>query len=256
VRDLIDFFCRAVRLRNTPRICVFADAMRVDSFACQLWRENALKAVRRAGRYSVGLSGGQSPISFYQLLSREENLPWDKTHIFLADERYVPLDHPDSNGGAIKKNFLNLINIPSSNIHLIETDMLSLELAAQQYEQTLRKYFSLPFGQWPRFDLFVLGVGEDGHTASLFPDSVIDAADRLVLSVSSAKVKHSRLSLSLSVINSARCVVFLIKGKNKANIFKEIRRRDCPLPAALVSPNKGKLYFLLDQDVGGVAGFK
>lgn len=139
--------------------------------AAQEFHRLAEAAVRARGRFSVALSGGNTPRAVYSLLAGEHRqLPWDGIHIFFGDERHVPPDDPDSNFRMASESLLSKVPIPQKNVHRIRAE-LDAEAAAKEYEQELREFFQLMDHGWPRFDLVLLGLGDDGHTASLFPGS-------------------------------------------------------------------------------------
>ncbi|OGV48445.1 MAG: 6-phosphogluconolactonase [Lentisphaerae bacterium GWF2_52_8] len=199
------------------------------------------------GRFSIAISGGQSPKGlFAQLASKRWSnaICWDKTDIFWVDERCVPLGSPDSNEGTAREILLSKIAIPSSNIHAMQTSMHAPEQAALEYENTLRNFFgeNTPF---PQFDLILLGMGADGHTASLFPrDKALDEEVRWVLPIQnppgSASPCVPRLTLTLPVLNSARNIIFIVVGKEKITLAENIiagSPETASLPAALLRPN-------------------
>jgi 6-phosphogluconolactonase len=179
-----------------------------------------------------------------------EMLPWDKTHLFLVDERVVPWEHRDSNYHMLRETLLNYIPIPQENIHPIPTDRTSLQTSAKAYEEEMKIFFNLQSGQYPEFDLILLGIGEDGHTASLFPGTpVLDDTLHLAAAVSMDDIRHPRITLTLPVINNAKHILFLVIGKNKASVLRKIiNKEDVSLPASMVHPNKGKLIFVTDRE--------
>jgi 6-phosphogluconolactonase len=202
--------------------------------------------------FTIALSGGRTPAVLYQLMAGKysSQIPWDKVHIFWGDERYVPANHADSNFAMASKMLISHISIPAQNIHPVPTELKPIEKAAGAYEQMLKKYFkNSPF---PCLDLILLGVGEDGHTASLFPgDSAIEM-HRLVMPVIAPAnyPPRDRITLTLPVINSADNVFFIAAGSEKGKVVRSIledretaRRR---YPAAMVQP-KGRIIWFLDN---------
>ncbi len=173
-------------------------------------------------------------------------------HFFWADERFVPHDHTESNYRVLKENLLGRIPIPSENVHPVGTDESSISISVRTYENEIKQFFQLSENKLPEFDLILLGMGEDGHTASLFPGTeVLKERDRLVASVRDQKHNYLRITLTLPVINKAENIAFLISGKNKASVVKKvIHDKDACLPASLVEQEKGNLFFLLDEDAG------
>jgi 6-phosphogluconolactonase len=167
-------------------IRVYGNAQELSRFAAEQFVALAIEAQRRKGLFTVGLAGGSTPKTLYELLGNENELYrselcWEKIHVFWGDERHVPTDHPDSNYRMAREGMLSKVPLPSNNIHRIKSEMDDAHAVAAEYEQTLREFFGLAGGEFPRFDLLLLGMGSDGHTASIFPYSdVINENDRLV----------------------------------------------------------------------------
>jgi 6-phosphogluconolactonase len=212
------------------------------------------QSVGHSGRFTVALSGGSTPKSLYHLLAGpaySERVPWHKVHFFWGDERCVPPAHRESNYGMAKAALLSKVPIPEENVHRMAGEK-EPPVAAAEYEQTLSEFFALAAGTWPRFDLMLLGVGEDGHTASLFPDSdALENRERLVVATYVEKLKTYRLTLTLPVINHAANIWFLVAGASKAAIVSRILKADppsCRLPAARVAPVDGRLIWFITHD--------
>ncbi len=232
------------------KVLIFQAREKLYDFFIQNWKEISERAIKQRGIFTVALSGGETPVEFYRRLSDSEDLlAWDKTHIFLTDERFVPFDHPDSNYGMIRANLLATVGIPRKNIHPIPIRR-SVETSAKSYEENLKTFFQLKQGDLPEFDLIVLGIGKDGHTASIFPgNSSLLEKSHLVVPVSKDAFTHQRITLSLPVINRAREIIFLVLGKSKAPTVKKVLEdSEKHLPASLVQPTSGRLFFLLDKD--------
>jgi 6-phosphogluconolactonase len=170
---------------------------------------------------------------------------------FWGDERHVPPTDPDSNYRMADETMLSKIPVPAANVFRIKAENPDAEAAALAYEQTLQKFFALEAGQFPRFDLILLGMGPDGHTASLFPGTgALHEKSRLVVANWVEKLKASRFTLTLPVLNSAACVVFLVSGTDKASALHAVLEGDAPgeqYPAKLVRPTNGKLIWLIDR---------
>jgi len=235
-------------------VLVFQKREKLYDFLIKKWGEISGKAIQEKGIFTVALSGGESPVGFYQRLAYSKNLfPWSNTHIFLADERFVPFEHPDSNYGMIRKDLLSRISLPPQNVHPIRI-FQTAEISAEKYEEDLRVFFNPEKVGFPEFDLILLGIGEEGHTASLFPgDSALLETQRLTAAVHLDKEKHDRVTLTLAVINRARQVIFLVSGREKSEIIKEVLERpESNLPASMVRPVKGELFFLLDKEAGSL----
>jgi 6-phosphogluconolactonase len=237
-----------------PKVCVFDHQNEISDFVIRTWDKVSRRAIERKGAFIVGLSGGKTPGDLYHRLSNtKETLSWDKTHVFLVDERFVSFEHPDSNYRMLKETLLDHIPIPQDNIHPIPTERSTPEASATAYEEDLKKVFRLSKNRFPEFDLLILGIGEDGHTASLFPGShVLNDRKSLAASVPLDETKHSRITLTLPVINHARHILFLVTGKNKAPVLRKILyEEDGSLPASMVHCKKGGLIFALDREASG-----
>jgi len=228
---------------------IFADPEEMAAFGLKIWEDVSSRSIDERGVFTVALSGGRTPLVFYRRLARSDHaLPWDDTHIFLVDERFVPFDDPESNYGTIKKTLIDPLHIKSGNIHKILPEGSASD-AACRYEDELVRFFAPTKGMPPVFDLIMLGIGKDGHTASLFPGAFPQDEESLVIRTSPHNAKHERVTLNLPVINSARNVVFLVSGKNKAEAVREvIEEEQALLPASLVAPAAGRLLFLLDTE--------
>jgi len=206
-------------------------------------------AIAARGRFDVALAGGGTPRTTYKLLATPElagQVDWSRVHVFWGDERSVPPTHPDSNARMACEALLEPVGIPETNIHRIRGEW-SPEVAAQDYEREVRDIL----GKQPRFDLILLGVGADGHTASLFPGSAaLQERERLVMAAYVEALRSWRVTITLRLINAARHVLILVSGASKAEALARIRSGH-PLPAALVSPVDGELTWLVDQAAAG-----
>jgi 6-phosphogluconolactonase len=231
-------------------VSVFDKRGELYDFLIQKWKEISEKAIEKKRIFTVALSGGETPVEFYQRLELSKNLlAWDKTHIFLVDERFVPFEHPDSNYGMIRKDLLTRISLPSSNVHPIRI-FQTPQISAEKYEEDLRSFFDLGNNDFPEFDLILLGIGKEGHTASLFPGNpALFETSRLAAAVNLDVSKYDRISMTLPLINRADNVVFLILGQSKSLIIRRIlEESECGLPASLVRPIGGRLFFFLDRE--------
>lgn len=221
--------------------------------------QSAGEAVSHRGRFSVALAGGDTPRTLYRYLASpafSDKIPWAKVHLFWGDERAVPPDHPESNYRRVYETLISKVSIPSENVHRMPGERSNLEAAARAYEEELRSFFEPPKGGWPSFDLVLLGIGSDGHTASLFPGSaVLKESVRWVAAPYVENLKAARLTLTLPVLNHARQAIFLVAGKEKAPIMREILLMDTPPtdpPARRVQLRKGRPLFFLDRDAAGL----
>ena len=213
----------------------------------------AKEAVAQRGRFTIVLSGGSTPKNLYNLLATNARtvLPWDRMFFFWGDERHVPPTDPESNYGTAEETMLSKIPVAAGNVFRIPTENPDAAAAAEAYEHTLRKFFQLGPGEIPTFDLILLGMGPDGHTASLFPGTAgLQEKSRLVIANWVDKLKASRLTLTLPVLNAARCVAFLVSGTDKAAVLRTVLEEDAPAeqyPSKLVRPSNGKLIWLVDR---------
>lgn len=232
----------------------FADLAGLSRFAAELIREEATAAAARHEKFSMALSGGRTPRTLYKILIEEpfgSSLPWGSMHLFWGDERCLPLESPDSNVGLAREILISRIDIPTENVHpprLIDRDGA---VAATEYQAELARFFRPGPGAWPVFDLILLGLGTDGHTASLFPgDEALNEKERWVVRVQgrTASPPMPRLTLTLPVINRARTVVFLVSGAEKLGVVEAVLGRAeaaARYPAAMVRP-AGRLVWLLN----------
>jgi 6-phosphogluconolactonase len=209
------------------------------------------------GLFTVALAGGSTPKTLYELLANANEpyralLCWERIHFFWGDERHVPPDHPDSNYRMASESMLASVPVPLENVHRIKSEMADAGKAAEKYERTLREFFTLAAGQFPRFDLILLGMGSDGHTASIFPNSdVINEKERLVVAPWIEKLKSYRITLTLPVLNSAASVIFLVTGAEKAKALRDVLEGDYrpeSLPVQLIRPTKGNLFWMADRE--------
>ena len=219
--------------------------------AAELFVAKSNAAVADKGFFSVALSGGSTPKLLYELLvdpneAFREKIPWPSIRFFWSDERHVPPDHPDSNYRMANEAMLSHVPVSPDNVHRVMTENPNAEEVAKAYEQTILKFVP---GSPPRFDLILLGLGNDGHTASIFPGSeVLDGTKRLVAAPWVEKLKAFRITMTLPLINNAASVVFLITGTQKAQIVKAILQGSTAYPAQEVRPINGKLIWMLDRE--------
>jgi len=231
-------------------ILTFRDIDEAAKAIIKRWYSIAEKAINKRGFFTVALSGGKTPIALYRKLAGlPDVLPWFDTFVFFVDERFVSSDHPDNNQRMIHESLLGRVGIPQKNVNNIITGKGNPVHAAMAYEDQLKDLFEISNGELPEFDLIILGIGADGHTASLFSDDTAkDEKDRLVLSAHSKHASYDRVTLSVPVINNAQNIFFLVTGKEKAAIVKKVIDHDRSLPASMVNPPSGTLSFYLDQE--------
>jgi 6-phosphogluconolactonase len=232
---------------------VVPDPAALFQAAANEFASRAIASVKTAGRFTVALAGGSTPKSFYSLLASNDRdrLPWDKMFFFWGDERHVPPDHPESNYRMACDALLSKVAVPAGNVFRIPAENPDANRAAEAYEQTLRDFFHPPAGTFPRFDLILLGMGPDGHAASLFPESkALHERSRLVVANWVEKFRTDRLTLTLPVLNQSSTVMFVVSGQDKAAALKEVLEGTQPpefYPSKLVHPTNGDLVWLVDQ---------
>ncbi|MGE5617794.1 MAG: 6-phosphogluconolactonase [Sphingomonadaceae bacterium] len=265
-------------------LIVKPNLQRLSEAAAGLFAELAADAIARRGRFAVALSGGSTPKRLYQLLANapwREQIDWGRCHLFWGDERLVPADHPDSNYRLARETLLRRLPIPLGQIHRVPVEVGVGESVAAAYEAEMRRFFvedtarqhphadeeraagdeaapgdseprhlSGGSAETPRFDLVLLGLGSDGHTASLFPGhSAVEEQVRWVVATPSGRLPPpvDRVTLTLPVINAARAVLFLVAGADKAPVLRQVLAGEASLPASLVRPSDGELYWLVDE---------
>ncbi len=233
-----------IRTLNTPQ--------ELFEVGAELVAHAAKEATDDRGRFTIALSGGSTPRNLYNLLATNArtSLPWDRMFFFFGDERHVPPTDKDSNFRMANEAMLSKLPIPEGNIFRVPAENPDAAAAAEAYEQSLRKFFALEPGQLPVFDLILLGLGPDGHTASLFPGTAaLQQKSRLVVANRVEKFDTFRITFTLPVLNAARTVAFLVSGTDKAPALQAVLQSDYPgeqYPAKLVHPANGKLIWLVD----------
>lgn len=236
---------------SDPGDCIFESAEALARAAADWLCE---KAMASSGRFAICCSGGSTPRRLYELLAQPTvvtTFPWSRVHWFWGDERFVPHGHPDSNYGMTRVALLSKVPVPAANIHPMPTEGLTPEQGAAVYEKTLRDYYGaeVPDAARPLFDVTLLGIGDDGHTASLLPgQSALEEARRWVVAVPSGR-SEPRITLTYPVLNSSRDAVFLAVGRGKRSIVRKARSGDRTLPAGRIEP-VGRLHWFVDRDAG------
>jgi 6-phosphogluconolactonase len=213
----------------------------------------ANQAVSQRGRFTIALSGGSTPKNLYALLAANarSSLPWTQTFFFWSDERHVPPNHADSNYRMAEEAMLATVPVAPENVFRVPAENPDAGAAAEAYEKTIGDFFASPAGELPRFDLILLGMGPDGHTASLFPGTAaLQEESRLVVANWVEKMKTHRITFTLPLLNAARCVAFLVSGTDKSSVLHEVLEGKAPAeeyPSKLVQPTDGKLIWFLDR---------
>ena len=239
-----------------PEIKTFDSGDSLDRFAAETIISLAQKAVSERDEFHLVLSGGGTPTPIYKLLAHSEfvgRLPWPQTHVYWGDERNVPAEDPGSNYGQVRTILLDRVPIPRTNIHRIKGE-LSPEEAAADYRQQLR-HLGIGQAPWPIFDVVMLGMGGDGHTASLFPGSIAPLEESTPIMAVQADYEDrpaNRVTMTPLVFNTARCIIFIVKGHNKARTVASVING--PLdrdrwPIHRINPLSGKVLWLVDNEV-------
>ncbi len=231
-------------------ITIAPDQQALAQLAAERFIRIANQAIEQRGQFSAAVSGGSTPKALHHQLAasnRQIQIDWQATHIFWGDERGVPPDHPDSNYRMVQETLLDQIKIPADNIHRIQGE-LPPEQAAAVYQSELFHFFA---PNNPRFDLVILGLGTDGHTASLFPHtSALNKTALWVTENQAVQLDRWRITLTAKAINAARQVIFLVSGEGKAEILKTVLEgphlpQDYPVQR--INPANGKIFWLIDE---------
>ncbi|MEO0646590.1 MAG: 6-phosphogluconolactonase [Cyanobacteria bacterium J06650_10] len=233
-----------------PTVEILTDKVALIERAHELTIETVQNAIATRGKATLALSGGSTPKPLYASLIRAE-LPWDKIFIFWGDERYVPHDHEKSNVRMTRETWLNHVPIPAENVFPMPTNANDPEADAQKYDKTLQTFFQLSPGEFPAIDFVLQGMGDDGHTASLFPQTqALDVTDRLI-----TVGNHNgepRITFTAPLINNGKKVVFLVAGENKQSALSQVFSADAApkaYPSKLIQPENGP-HWLLDAAAG------
>lgn len=236
-------------------IKIFQNPEELNLYAAVKFIAAGNAAIEQNGRYSVALAGGSTPKALYKLLASEElrtQLDWRKVFFFFGDERDVSIDSEESNFRMAYESILKPLEIQPENIFRWQTEFGNAEKTAENYAQTIKSFFDLSENEFPRFDLILLGMGEDGHTASLFPFSEgLRENEKIAVVNFVEKFNTNRLTLTFPVINNASNIVFLISGSAKADALREVLRGESQpekFPSQNVNPKDGNLFWLVDRE--------
>lgn len=240
----------------TAEVRVVSDITELATEAAELFTWFGQQAMRAGGPFRVALSGGSTPKALYQILAKPEvsgPLDWTRTEFFFGDERCVPPDDSESNYSLASRGLFQPLKISEDRVFRMEGELPSAESASRKYEDLIRKAFRSPAPLVPRFDLILLGMGDDGHTASLFPGTAaLEERSRLVVPSTSPKGVAQRITFTVPLINEAAAVMFLVSGESKAaparTILEPKQGERERLPAGLIRPQTGRLIWLLDRD--------
>jgi 6-phosphogluconolactonase len=241
-----------VQASASSEIRIFEDAAKVAEAAASSFIKLAREAIAESGRFTVALAGGSTPKHAFELLASEpfrQQLDWSKVHVFFGDERTVPPDDAESNYRMANEALLSRVSLPAKNIHRMN-GVGDAVANARLYEDELRTFFN--DAAWPSFDLVLLGMGDDGHTASLFPDTkALAEQEEWVAANWVEKLGTYRLTLTLPAINQAAHILFLVTGENKAERLKDVLSGEQTLkerlPAQLIKPLDGSLEWFIDK---------
>lgn len=234
---------------------ILPDSLALAQAAANTIKRAARIAIEERQKFTLALSGGSTPKAIFQLLAQEhaadvERIEWDKVHVFFGDERCVPADHPESNFRMAHEILLSKVPAPSANIHRIHTE-LGPVAAAQAYEKTLNSVCRPDRGQLPSLDLVMLGMGTDGHTASLFPETgALDERQSSVVANWVPKLNTHRVTFTYPLINSAKEILFISGGAEKAGMLRNVLRGHSGTtryPSEEIRPTGGKLVWMIDE---------
>jgi len=237
--------------QSNYEVLICADAAELARESARRFAELAEVFISDVGRFTVALSGGSTPKAMFQILAEKpfaDSLLWRSIYFFWGDERCVPPDHADSNYRMANETLLSKVPVPRENIFRIPAEDEDPQRAAARYSETLRKFFA---EEWPHFDLVFLGMGADGHTASLFPGTAaLRVNDRAVVANYVEKFQSWRITLTADAINKARNIIFLVAGEDKAPALKEVirgPRNSEQYPSQLIAPFYGALLWMIDE---------
>jgi 6-phosphogluconolactonase len=242
---------------RTPDITVAADADAVYRAAAGVFARASADAVAARDVFSVALSGGSTPKGLYSLLATDETfrsaIAWDRGEFFWSDERHVPPDHPESNYRMAQDALLSGVPVKGNRIHRVRAELPDASVAAIAYEVDIRRTFDA-YGSIPRFDLILLGLGADGHTASLFPGTAALGERSRLVTANQVPALGERITMTYPLLNAARLVMFVVAGAEKAAAVRAVLQPDpdAPaLPARLIKPEDGEVVWVLDREAAG-----
>ena len=240
-------------MAEAREIRVLPDTESLFQASAKEFASQAEAAIKAQDRFAVALSGGSTPRGMFSLLAANyrDRLPWDKVYFFWSDERHVPPDSSDSNYRMAYESLLSRVPVPQTNIFRVPAEKPDAHEVAAEYDETVRQFFQIPQGTFPQFDLILLGMGPDGHTASLFPEtSALHEKGRLVVSNWVEKLKTDRITFTAPLINRAKGVMFLIAGADKSQALREVMEgNQSPdlYPSKLIHPACGRSIWWVDQ---------
>jgi 6-phosphogluconolactonase len=241
-------------------IRILSDGAAIARRAAQEFVQAAASAIREKGTFDVALAGGSTPKALYNLLATDPSLrsqvPWDKIHLYFGDERHVGPEHPDSNFRMARESMISKVPLKPEQVTRIKGEYPDAEQGALEYEKALRENFKLKDGEYPRFDLLLAGMGNEGHTLSLFPGSkALHANGRVVMRNWVGKLYTERITLTAPGASNAARIMFMVTGADKALALKAVLEGPYEpeqLPAQFLQPRNGKLLWLVDTAAGGM----
>lgn len=235
-------------------IKVFSDIEELNNFAAEKFVETSAEAIEKRGQFTVALSGGSTPKALFQLLASDkfsDKIDWSKVFFFFGDERNVLPDDKESNFRMANENLFEPLKIPGANIFRWQTELKNPDNIAENYEKSIKDFFKLTGNAFPKFDLILLGMGPDGHTASLFPfTEALHETEKIVTANPVEKLQTTRLTLTFATINNAKNIIFLAAGEEKAKTLHEVLEGEFEperLPSQNIRPLSGNLFWLIDE---------
>jgi 6-phosphogluconolactonase len=249
---------------SQPDVTICRDAVDLAEQAACLVADAARGAVAVRGRFTLVLSGGSTPEKTYRLLGTgapQTDLDWTRTYLFFGDERFVPPDDPGSNYGMARRSLIERLNLPAEHVFAMPTDGPNPADGAARYTASIAEFFcAAPDGEPPMFDLVLLGLGDDGHTASLFPGRpALHVTNRWVTDSPPGRLPPpvDRITMTFPILNRARRLMFLVAGENKAEVVRELFEESPEIetyPAAGIRPKSGSVQWLLDPAAASKLG--
>ncbi|CAN5646445.1 6-phosphogluconolactonase [soil metagenome] len=235
-------------------IKIFPDLNQLNQFAAKKFNTIGNRAIEENGRFAVALAGGSTPKLLYQLLTTprfKNKIDWTKVFFFLGDERNVSPENQESNFRTANENLFKPLQIPTENIFRWQIELKDTEKIAENYAQTIKDFFDLTENEFPRFDLILLGMGDDGHTASLFPfTAALGETEKIATANYVEKFDTTRLTFTFPTINNSSNVIFLVGGVSKAETFQMVLEGEFQpekFPSQVVKPRSGNLFWLVDK---------
>lgn len=236
---------------NHEFVWVFETPQELSEAAAEKFVKISQAAIVERGRFATALAGGNTPVKTYELIASapfRNRIDWLKVHLFFGDERFVPLSHPESNYRMVVEALISRVGIPPENVHPVRTEN-DPATTARLYEDELRAFF--PEISWPTFDLVFLGLGADGHTASLFPNTNALGERRQWVVANRVEGMTERITLTIPVINNGAHIIFLVTGRDKAEVVAQVingQPNQENLPATLITPTYGSLSWFIDRE--------